>query len=171
HISMSLARTAVYIGYFVEMLYQSVFGRSADAAGLDYWTAQILGGVTPARVAALFYGSPEFFEASGTVDAYVARLYREILDREPEPDGLAFWTADVEGTDDRLGVAAAFYGSIESRRRRVRNLYLRFLDREPDDAGLEFWAGRLLVDDDLELATFLSGSEEYLARAIERFAP
>ncbi len=170
-ISSSLATSSVYVGFFVDSIYQSVFGRAADPAGRDYWTERIVGGVTPAEVAILFYGSEEFYSSSGGVAAYVTRLYQEILGREPEPDGFEFWVDQVEVNDDRLGIADSFYSSIESRRRRVADLYRRFLDREPDDAGLEYWAEQLLVEDDLELAAFLSGSEEYLNRALARFAP
>ncbi len=170
-ISSSLAASAVYVGFFVDSIYLSVFGRAADTDGRDYWTNQIIGGLTPADVAALFYGSAEFFAGSSSVVGYVTRLYQEILGREPEPDGLDFWVVQVETDDDRLSIAESFYSSAESRRRRVTNLYLRFLDREPEEAGLDYWAEQLLVEDDLELATFLSGSEEYLARAIARFAP
>ncbi len=168
-ISASLARTPVYVGFFVDSIYQSVFGRPADFAGRTYWTERINAGVAPAGVAALLYGSPEFFASSGGIAEYVARLYREILDRDPEPEGFVFWVDQVESNEDRMSIAESFYSSVESRRRRVTNLYQRFLAREPDEGGLDHWAERLLDVDDLALATFLSGSDEYLARATERF--
>lgn len=44
---------------FVDRLYQNVLGRSADAAGETYWTAQMNGGVSRAGVLTGFSDSPE----------------------------------------------------------------------------------------------------------------
>ena len=69
----------------------------------------------------------------------------------------------------RLEVAGSFYQSVESRRTRVAGLYGTLLDRAPESAGLEFWADRILVDGDLALAADLAASDEYHARAWDRF--
>lgn len=164
-VSQSLSRTAIYIGSFLDDLYLSVFGRAIDDAGRNYWTGVILSGATPAEVAALLYASKEFFRTSGSAEGFVRRLYVEILERQPEPGGLDYWIAQVNNTNDRSSITASFYGSIESRRKRVIGLYWRFLRRDPDPGGLEYWAGRLADEDDLVLATALSGSPEYYERA------
>ncbi len=169
-VSVSLSRTSTYIGSFVDALYLSVFGRPADADGLSYWIGVIQRGTTPAQVAALLYASPEFFAASGGPEGFVTRLYREILERDPDADGLSYWVDQVNRSTDRSGITTSFYGSIESRRKRVIGLYQRFLQRASDEDGLDFWSDRLLGDDDLALATFLSGSDEYLQSAQRRFA-
>jgi hypothetical protein len=164
-VSISLSRTHDYIGSFLDVIYPSVFNRAIDAAGREYWTRVIREGTTPAQVAALLYASDEFYEASGDVYGFVWRLYSEILGRQPENEGLLYWADEVDSSPDRSVITASFYGSIESRRKRVTSLYWRFLDREPDHEGREFWAEQLLREDDLALATFLSGSEEYFNKA------
>ncbi len=168
-VSRQLSRSAAYIGFFLDDLYLSVFGRPSDEAGRNYWTEQIVDGTAPADVGALFYASEEFFVASGSIPGFVTRLYAEILEREPDETGLAFWVDQISSADDRMIVAGDFYRSLESRRRRVTALYQRFLGREPDEVGREYWAERLLTDDDLDLAASLSGSGEYLDSAVRRF--
>lgn len=169
-VSVGLSRTEVYIRSFLERLYQSVFGRSLDDGGGRFWTDQILRGMTPAMVGAELYASVEFFASSGgTVESFVRRLYDEILEREAEAEGLAYWIGELDRSPDRSVITSSFYASIESRRRRVGELYRHFLDRDPDADGLAYWAEQLLLGDDLLLATFLTGSQEYLDRAQRRF--
>lgn len=164
-VSVSLSRTEIYIGSFLDDLYLSVFGRPIEDSGRVYWTGVIQQGATPAQVAALLYASKEFFRNSGSAEGFVWRLYNEILEREPEPEGMNYWVAQVNQVTDRSQITASFYGSIESRRKRVVGLYLRFLRRGPDPQGLQYWAERLLREDDLTLATALSGSPEYYNKA------
>ncbi len=96
------------------------------------------------------------------------QLYRRILGRTPD-GGRHGWIDRVNRGDSRYRIALDFYGSMESRRRRVTALYLRFLQRPPDGPGRENWAHKLANGDDLALATFLSGSSEYEKKAINRF--
>ena len=169
NVSDSLSRTDVYIGAYLEGLYQSVFGRSVDESGARFWTDQILAGMNPAMVASNLYASAEFFNTSGGVEQFVRRLYSLILEREAEADGVTYWSSLVADYPDRTPITRSFYASIESRRRRVTGLYQHFLDRGPDQEGLEYWAELLLDGDDLKLANYLTGSEEYLNRAAQRF--
>ncbi len=168
-LSVTLARSYPYIGAYLEGLYQDVFGRSIDESGAKFWTDKILDGLNPASLASNLYASDEFFQASGSVTKFVERLYRLILEREPEADGVAYWVSLIEASDDRVAATTSFYGSIESRRRRVVELYQHFLGRGTDPEGLEYWAEILRDGNDLRLATYLSGSQEYLERAGQRF--
>jgi hypothetical protein len=169
-VSLAFARTDVYIAGFLDALYQSVFGRGVDDAGRQFWTDQIRRGLKPAAVASELYGSDEFFAASGGLVEFVQRLYAEILGRDADPGGLEYWVGRLLDGVSRAEVSAPFYGSIESRRRRVTTLYQHFLGRDSDPAGLDYWAEQLLDGDDLRLATFLTGSAEYDQLAQWRFA-
>lgn len=167
-ICVALSRTDTYIRSFLDDLYRSVFGRPIDAAGAQYWTNQIRAGQKPEDVAAQLYASDEFFNSSGDSYGFIWRLYNEILGRQPEQDGFAYWVDQVDQGGDRSKITSSFYKSIESRRKRVTGLYYHFLDRAPDSGGLEYWAQRLATEDDLGLATMLSGSEEYFNKAQRR---
>lgn len=166
-VTAALAFSSEWAGVKIDELYQAVFGRKADAVGRAYWLDQMARGRRFERVAADFYGSPEFYAKSGsTTRGFVTALYGEIQDRSPDAGGLAFWTDQIDRKKiGRGSVAAAFYASIESRTKRVAGLYQQILGRNPDAGGLAFWADGLLRRDDVQLAAELAASEEFFVRA------
>ena len=79
----------------VTRLYDTVFDRPPDDAGLAFWTTALRTGVVDLDdVADLFVRSPEFQDRYGNTNAaeFVTLLYRNTLNREPDPGGQAFWT-------------------------------------------------------------------------------
>lgn len=159
-----------WIGVIVDGLYRSTLGRAADADGRAHWVQVIRSGRTPAEVAAWFYASDEYFaRAGGTASGWVQDLYREVLGRPAEADGLAFWV-DRARWAPRSSIAFDLYQSIESRRDRVDALFQRLLGRVPDAGGWAYWAGVLANGRDVDLAMFLGASDEYYGRAAVRFA-
>lgn len=156
--------SALITGY-----YRATLGRAPDAAGLRHWVDVIGEGATPAAVAADFYASDEYHRRSGgTNDGWVRALYSALLHRNPDSAGLAYWLGVLDAGASRASVAADFYGSIESRRTRVKGLYLALLGRSPDAGGHAYWAEILANGRDIDLATYLAASEEYHRRAIRR---
>ena len=101
----------------VTRLYDTVFDRRPDDAGLTFWTNALRTGVADLDdVAELFVASPEFRNRYGDLGngEFVALLYRNVLDREADPEGLAFWTAELQsGRADRDDVVLAFSESPE----------------------------------------------------------
>lgn len=175
-----LAHTYSYASEQVDRLYTDLLTRSADESGLQFWTTQLTSGRTNlAEVAVGLVSSAEFnarfdggASSSGTTDdaEWIRALYRRVLDRGPDddPDGVAYWTnqADRRG---RRWVATKIIGSAEHSQTRVTALYQRFLDRRPDESGLGFWTARLASIGDLALGARLAASEEFAARAGQRF--
>ena len=77
---------------FVERCYAFALSREADGAGLDEWCAHLLNkDLTPERVAFGFVFSDEAKGRGLDDEAFIAMLYRMMLDREPDADGLANW--------------------------------------------------------------------------------
>ncbi|MFW2381349.1 MAG: DUF4214 domain-containing protein [Acidimicrobiales bacterium] len=74
-------------------LYFAAFDRPADAAGLDYWHAALRQGIDLNSIAGYFVRSEEFQVTYGNVDneALVTLIYNNVLDRAPDPEGLAYW--------------------------------------------------------------------------------
>jgi hypothetical protein len=74
-------------------------------------------------------------------------LYRELLGRQPDPQGEASWLASLQQAGDgaarRASVIAAFLNSPEYLRHFVSCVYESFLQRAPDEAGLQFWVQQL----------------------------
>ncbi|HZX27134.1 MAG TPA: DUF4214 domain-containing protein, partial [Telluria sp.] len=83
----------------VYRLYQ-VFDRAPDLAGEGFWIAALDGGTALSEAAGYFVASPEYAHLFGTAPTaveLVAALYRNVLHREPEAAGLAFWNAAIGG--------------------------------------------------------------------------
>jgi|GEM_PF-3570710 len=164
-----VVRTADWVGQVVSNLYRQVLGRDGDPGGIGYWTGRILHGMLQRDVAIAFYGSPEQYARWGgtatDASAYVGRLYSALLGREPDADGLAYWSSRALREGSRR-VAAVFYESAESRSRRVTLQYQGLLCRATDPGGLAYWSGRLRSTDDLVLTQLLVASGEYYTKAV-----
>ncbi len=154
----------------VAALYHDVLGRSPDPAGLGFWTDQIGSGrLSAVQVAAHLQASDEHFltRGGGSLPAWVAELYREILRRAPDDAGLAYW-AD-RAARGRTAVARSLQDSPEARRGRVDELYRILLGRGAEATGVAYWLPRLVTGGEIALAVHLAVSPEYQARAQRRF--
>ena len=95
--------------------------------------------------------------------AFTDQLYRDLLRRAPDPDGLTFWTGRLDsGQLTRGQVAAGFLDSREFQEATVNDLYRRLFQRSADPGGLNFWVSFLSEGGSvLELEARLIGSSEY----------
>jgi hypothetical protein len=87
-------------------LYRAALDRTPDAAGLNYWTAQMEKGVDLDTLAGAFIKSMEYGQLYGTGISnteLVGRYYTHILQRAPEKAGLDFWA----GVLDQHGASTA----------------------------------------------------------------
>lgn len=163
-----LTRSDEWAAKVVDDMYRDTLGRVSDSSGRAFWINRLRGGMSVARMAALFYGSPEYLAAEGNqVERWIGDLYDELLERRPDSGGLRYWVAQT-GQSDPGSVALRFYQSDESRRSRVQALYGRLLGRGTDPAGEDHWAAVLVNGDDLALAANLAASDEYFDRAQAR---
>lgn len=99
-------------------LYNAVLGREPDTAGLGFWTTQFDGGLALTNAAALFLESDEFAGTFGTDldDAtFVDTLYRNVLGRPGDPEGVAFWEEQLAAGLARDETLALFSESEENR--------------------------------------------------------
>ena len=99
----------------VARLYDTVFGRLPDAAGLTGWTHVLQGGATLQSVADGFIGSPEFASAYNGLDntAFVTLLYHNVLHRDPDQTGLNAWVNTLVQGYSRAEVVVGFSESAE----------------------------------------------------------
>jgi hypothetical protein len=92
---------------FVQSVYESVFGRPAEPAGLSAWLSSLQAGMTRNAVAQLILSSPE------AEQDLVEGNYAQFLNRPADPSGLGTWVGKLEqGTADQA-VLAAILGSGE----------------------------------------------------------
>jgi hypothetical protein len=152
---------------YLTILYRTLLDREPDPAGLQGWLDVLNGGAGRDEVLDGFIFTGEFenlcdeygikaYEGQITksqreaVEAFVTRFYREVLDRDSDPQGLAYWVDNLlnqilTGAD----VAYEFFFSPEFIGRNTTNaqyltiLYNALFDREPDQAGWDFWLAEL----------------------------
>ena len=99
-------------------IYQAAFDRTPDSEGLKFWIDQVDAGKSLADVAMDFVNSTEFANVYG-VDAsnedFIAKLYQNVLGRDGDEDGLAYWIGLLEsGAQDKAGVLSQFSESAEN---------------------------------------------------------
>ena len=119
-------------------------GIMAVNAGTAVITVQTEDGGYTARCTVRILSEEEL--AYKHIEAFVSRLYKEILGRDADPSGLKAW-ADVlkSGKEQGAKVAQGFIGSEELKKRNlsddayIRALYRTFFDREADGGGLAAW--------------------------------
>ncbi|MCL2424807.1 MAG: DUF4214 domain-containing protein [Oscillospiraceae bacterium] len=150
---------------FVNILYRTLMDREADAEGHAAWVGQLNAGIPRRDVFAGFVNSLEFYAIAreagidrgtfvpppgGEVRAFVTRLFRFVLQREPDVDGLNGWTNQlVTKQNSGADVAYGFFFSPEMRNRNLTDeqfvtiLYNTLMDREPDQHGFAAWVGQL----------------------------
>lgn len=104
----------------VQELYVGYLGRAAEQAGLNYWVNQISSGAaTIESVAQGFTESNEYAAAYGDLDtaALVAQVYENVLGREGEAAGLAYWenmiTSGTITADQLVNTMLNSLGSID----------------------------------------------------------
>ncbi|MDR5865093.1 DUF4214 domain-containing protein, partial [Halomonas campisalis] len=90
-------------------LYQGLLSRSADPDGLAYWMGVSQQEQSESHVVEHFMQSTEFTLAWGQQDdsAFVEALYQELLDRDPDAEGEAYWLSQLTQGQARHEVIAA----------------------------------------------------------------
>ncbi len=120
---------------YAALLYQGALGRTPDPTGLSYWTnlAENLPSATKAlglyglsdvagnyngdlSIAGGFTQSTEFINKYGSLtnEQFVTQLYANVLDRDPDPDGLADWVGHLNSGTTREHVLIGFAESAEA---------------------------------------------------------
>jgi Domain of unknown function (DUF4214)/Ca-dependent carbohydrate-binding module xylan-binding len=98
-------------------LYQAAFDRTPDTGGLGYWINTLDQGASLGAVANAFVGSAEFSQRYGALnnDQFVNQLYLNVLDRNADAGGQAYWTGHLNaGNLARADVLAYFSDSPEN---------------------------------------------------------
>jgi serralysin len=104
----------------ITLLYRAGLGRDLDAGGLDFWFSARSNGTDLDRMALSLIDSPEFADRFGTPDTmsdddFVDVLYKNVLGREGEADGLAYWQDQIAGGATRADLLMSFAYSEENR--------------------------------------------------------
>lgn len=97
---------------------------------------------------------------------FSAQQYRDFLSREPDADGLNFWTSALAtGTHTRGRMAESFFNSAEFQGviAPVARLYFAYFRRIPDYGGLQYWIGRYRTGTAMgDISQAFAGSQEFV---------
>jgi uncharacterized repeat protein (TIGR02543 family) len=113
------------------------------------WTGTVSASATASTTIAM--NAPQVVSANFSASAittatFVRQLYRDLLDREPDAAGLAYWSGQLDyGVLTRAQLAAQFFTSAEfaSSGLYIVKLYLGVLQRDPDYGGWFYWFNAL----------------------------
>ncbi len=99
-------------------LYRAALGRQPDLPGLGFWIAAVDGGATLEAMTDGFAASEEFQRLYVGKDnvQLVDALYRNVLGREPDPAGAAFWVRQLANGQPLRALLIAISESEECRR-------------------------------------------------------
>ncbi len=129
------------VGSYVTAVYQDLFGRTPDPAGLAGWTWALTHGVPYGAVADGITYSDEFRTG------LITDAYDDILGRAPDPGGLAAWLAAMRRGLQIQEMEAGFLGSAEyydaagaTAEGWVAALYQDVLGRSATDSDIRAWA-------------------------------
>lgn len=99
-------------------MYRAAFGRYPDRAGQAWWSRALVARHLDVRtLAAAFAASEEFrarYGAAPSDGQLVVALYRNVLDRAPDPAGRAYWLAQLAAGLARPDLLALFAESPEN---------------------------------------------------------
>jgi hypothetical protein len=147
----------------VVRLYNAALDRSPDQGGQNYWTTELYRGGTLDTLANGFLASSEFqdrFGANLSDDAFVSRLYQNVLSRTPDDAGAQYWNEQLAGGATRSSVLIAFSESTENQAQSadlvnnglwdrsetaaaVARVYDTAFNRLPELEGLSFYTVKL----------------------------
>jgi hypothetical protein len=130
---------------YIDAVYQAFLGRQPDDAGLEFWYGLLDTGTPRESMVASFLRLPEH------ADLAVANAYRQILHRDGEPGGVAYWSQFLQAGGSLDDLRALLYGSPEylaasgggTTAGFFDALYGSILHRAPDTAGRTYWTGLL----------------------------
>lgn len=94
----------------VTTLYETTFGRTADANGLKYWFDAAKSGSSLADIAKGFTNSAEFAATTAklTDTDFITNLYNQTFSRSAESAGMDYWTAALNQGTTRADMIKIF---------------------------------------------------------------
>lgn len=161
----------------VVRLYTAYFKRLPDYAGLMYWFNSMYPGsgqgLDLVRVSENFAQSSEFIATYGQLNntGFITRVYQNVLGRDPEPEGYAYWMGRLADGMPRGEVMLGFSESAENRQASANSqlvtiTYVGLLRRVPHGAEHAQWLVEIQAESTrvLNLIDSLLLSSEYAAR-------
>lgn len=138
----------------VNNMYQSLLGRNPDQEGANFWSQAIDSGYSPDAVRNQIMQSQEFQNRMSTVPDTITGYYKNLLGRDPDAEGLNFWTQAAQSGHSLDDIRNTMMTSPEYQNRRaqtpaepvpantgdqIADMYQNLLGRKADEGGYGFW--------------------------------
>lgn len=131
----------------LDRLYEAYFLRPADTDGFNYWMGQYRTGASLSDIAEQFARSQEFVNRYGhlTFGDFLDQLYADVLLRDPDEVGKAYWLDLLERGSLNRGEIVVYFTEgdeligLTQRRTEVTMLSLLFADRTPSADETAEW--------------------------------
>jgi len=107
---------AMFVDGQIIRLYQAFFAREPDQEGFTFWSNALSNqGFSLSRVAQSFSGSEEFIDTYGSLDndQFIELVYQNVLGREPDASGFAYWQGAMSSGLTRGKLMVGFSESEE----------------------------------------------------------
>jgi hypothetical protein len=135
----------------VVRLYSAYFLRPPDPSGLNYYLGKRRSGSTLASLSNIFVASNEFKTRYGSLsnEDYVKLVYQNVLGRQPDANGLQYWTKQLNTNKKSRGqVMLSFSDSNEYKTKRATyvdavSIYLQFLGKYPTSTQVDDMIGEI----------------------------
>ncbi|MBR4577829.1 MAG: DUF4214 domain-containing protein, partial [Clostridia bacterium] len=91
---------------FIRRAYKEALDRDAGEEEAAHWVSQVMNKeISPARAARMILTSEEMEGRALSNEAFVKVMYKVFVNRDADPDGLAYWMAKLEGEEALTRVA------------------------------------------------------------------
>ncbi len=128
-------------------LYESFFLRPPDDGGMAYWLGRLSDGVTLQWAAEYFARGDEFQSryAGKDFDDFMDQLYSDVLEREPDEKGKAYWLGRLESGAVNRGTIVVYFSESEELRNATAAqteatvVHLLIHGEVPDEAEIAQW--------------------------------
>jgi hypothetical protein len=149
----------------IRRVYREILGRDPDEAGLRHYRSRLMtDGWDEEELRRSLRDSREFNNRD--YEMIVRRVYRELLHRDPDPEGLRSYASNLRDrrwSEDDL--RREIRRSEEARETRARDIVIRayrdILGRDPDAEGLRSYQRKVMDGmDENRLRDILRGSDE-----------
>lgn len=96
----------------ITTLYETTFGRTAEAGGLQYWFDAAAHGASLADISKAFTNSAEFLQSTAQLSdtEFIAGLYQNTFGRAADDGGAAYWAQALHNGATRAQLIEAFAG-------------------------------------------------------------
>ncbi len=136
----------------VQAIFSTTLGTGTHTIAATYMSANRLGNSTAS--ATVTVGSSN--------QLWLEHAYRDILGRDVDPSGLAFWNAVIAGGTSRGVVAYMLQTSTEYHADQIQAAFQTLLHRPADNASLSYFVGVMNQGASIEqIDGMLAGSDEY----------